>query len=80
MAHHHVRSFLTIEQAFLKFNYSAQLSPVIVVGMGYGGAVWFRMKYPKIAVDALASSTPLYLYGNTTQHNGYCSIANQFFE
>ncbi|PIA43169.1 hypothetical protein AQUCO_02000541v1 [Aquilegia coerulea] len=45
----------------LKSNLSAETCPVIVIGGSYGGmlASWFRLKYPHIAVGALASSAPI---------------------
>nr|POF08670.1 lysosomal pro-x carboxypeptidase [Quercus suber] len=45
----------------LKKNLSADSSPVIVFGGSYGGtlAAWFRLKYPHIAMGAVASSPPL---------------------
>ncbi|KAJ6856326.1 hypothetical protein NC651_038052 [Populus alba x Populus x berolinensis] len=42
----------------VKEKFHAQRSPVIVVGASYGGimlASWFRLKYPRIALGALAS-------------------------
>ncbi|XP_059639257.1 uncharacterized protein LOC132281578 [Cornus florida] len=46
---------------YLKKKFSAQYSPVIVFGGSYGGmlATWFRLKYPHIAMGALASSAPI---------------------
>ncbi|XP_074277463.1 uncharacterized protein LOC141601097 [Silene latifolia] len=45
----------------LKKRYSATHSPIIVFGVSYGGmlATWFRLKYPHIALGALASSAPI---------------------
>ncbi|RWR91112.1 lysosomal Pro-X carboxypeptidase isoform X2 [Cinnamomum micranthum f. kanehirae] len=45
----------------LKQNLSAEASPVVVFGGSYGGmlAAWFRLKYPHIAIGALASSAPI---------------------
>jgi len=36
-------------------------SPVVVFGCSYigAGAAWFRMKYPTVAVGAIASSAPV---------------------
>ncbi|GMP63867.1 hypothetical protein CsSME_00025375 [Camellia sinensis var. sinensis] len=45
----------------LKKNHSSEESPVVVFGGSYGGmlAAWFRLKYPHIAIGALASSAPI---------------------
>ncbi|XP_056683526.1 uncharacterized protein [Spinacia oleracea] len=91
MADHQVRSCLATDQALqdyaviiqsLKVNYSARNSPVIVMGIGYAGALatWFRLRYPEIAIGALASSTPLLYYGNSTTSDGYCSIVSNDFK
>ncbi|XP_021844873.2 uncharacterized protein [Spinacia oleracea] len=90
MSDYRVRKFLTTEQALkdsvtiiqsLKVNLSAHNSPIIVVGIGYGGAlaVWLRLRYPEIAIGALASSTQLLYYGKNTPGNGYCTtVSNDF--
>ncbi|KZV14199.1 hypothetical protein F511_44224 [Dorcoceras hygrometricum] len=53
----------------VKEQFSAHISPIIVVGGSYGGmlAAWFRLKYPHIALGALASSAPI-LYFDTLLH------------
>lgn len=45
----------------LKKNLTANNSPVVVFGGSYGGmlAAWFRLKYPHVAIGALASSAPI---------------------
>uniref|UniRef100_A0A1D1XGA3 Lysosomal Pro-X carboxypeptidase n=1 Tax=Anthurium amnicola TaxID=1678845 RepID=A0A1D1XGA3_9ARAE len=45
----------------LKKNLTAEESPVVVFGGSYGGmlAAWFRLKYPHVAIGALASSSPI---------------------
>ncbi|KAJ6853763.1 lysosomal Pro-X carboxypeptidase-like [Iris pallida] len=45
----------------LKKNLSSEQSPVVVLGGSYGGmlAAWFRLKYPHVAIGALASSAPI---------------------
>ncbi|XP_030479798.1 uncharacterized protein LOC115697039 [Cannabis sativa] len=63
-------SYLTAEQALadfavliteLKRNFSAEGCPVVLFGGSYGGmlASWMRLKYPHIAIGALASSAPI---------------------
>nr|CAD1824690.1 unnamed protein product [Ananas comosus var. bracteatus] len=53
----------------LKNNLSSQSSPVVLFGGSYGGmlAAWFRLKYPHVAIGALASSAPI------LQFDGLCS-------
>ncbi|KAI3461349.1 hypothetical protein Pfo_018012 [Paulownia fortunei] len=66
----------------VKKKFSAQNSPIIVVGGSYGGmlASWFRLKYPHIAVGALASSAPILYFDNITPQNGYYSIVTKDFK
>nr|GMD98756.1 lysosomal Pro-X carboxypeptidase-like [Ipomoea batatas] len=61
---------------YIKNSYSAQDSPIIVVGGLYGGmfASGFRLKYPHIALGALSSSAPILYFDNITPQNGYYSI------
>ncbi|KAL0537844.1 hypothetical protein IC582_026833 [Cucumis melo] len=65
----------------LKQKYHAKDSPVIVLGGSYGGmlAAWFRLKYPHVALGALASSAPILYFEDITPHNGYYSIATKDF-
>ncbi|XP_052181871.1 uncharacterized protein LOC127794661 [Diospyros lotus] len=67
---------------YLKKNLTAQHSPVIVVGGSYGGmlASWFRLKYPHIALGALASSAPILYFDHITPQNGYYSIVTKDFK
>ncbi|KAL5704268.1 lysosomal Pro-Xaa carboxypeptidase [Ranunculus cassubicifolius] len=66
----------------LKRNLSAQNSPVIVLGGSYGGmlASWFRLKYPHIAVGALASSAPILYFDGMTPENGYHVVVTKDFK
>ncbi|KAK9674088.1 hypothetical protein RND81_12G210300 [Saponaria officinalis] len=91
MANKQVRACLTIGLALEDFktvilslqrNISANHLPVVVLGNGYSGAlaVYFRIKYPNITVGALASSSPVLLFGTTSLGNGYCSTVSQDFK
>ncbi|KAK3030415.1 hypothetical protein RJ639_037544, partial [Escallonia herrerae] len=66
---------------YLKEKLSAQNSPVIVIGGSYGGmlASWFRLKYPHIAIGALASSAPILYFDNITPQDGYYSVVTNDF-
>ncbi|KAL6276258.1 hypothetical protein ACE6H2_019859 [Prunus campanulata] len=60
----------------------AQHSPVIVIGGSYGGmlASWFRLKYPHVALGALASSAPIRYFDNIVPpEDGYYSIVTKDF-
>ncbi|KAM5584332.1 hypothetical protein ABKV19_003949 [Rosa sericea] len=66
----------------VKTQLNAEHSPVIVIGASYGGmlASWFRLKYPHIALGALASSAPiLYFDDIIPPENGYFSIVTKDF-
>nr|DAD27633.1 TPA_asm: hypothetical protein HUJ06_029101 [Nelumbo nucifera] len=65
----------------IKKNLSAERSPVIVVGGSYGGmlAAWFRLKYPHIALGALASSAPILYFDDITPQDGYYSVVTKDF-
>uniref|UniRef100_A0A7N0V1B0 Lysosomal Pro-X carboxypeptidase n=1 Tax=Kalanchoe fedtschenkoi TaxID=63787 RepID=A0A7N0V1B0_KALFE len=65
----------------LKKNLSAEDSPVVVVGGSYGGmlAAWFRLKYPHVAVGALASSAPILNFGNLTSPYSFTDIITRDF-
>ncbi|KFK27606.1 hypothetical protein AALP_AA8G405500 [Arabis alpina] len=66
----------------VKQNYSAKHSPIIVIGGSYGGmlAAWFRLKYPHIALGALASSAPLLYFEDTLPKHGYYYIVTKVFK
>ncbi|KAK4855661.1 hypothetical protein QYF36_009518 [Acer negundo] len=65
----------------VKKQYHAEDSPVIVVGGSYGGmlASWFRLKYPHLALGALASSAPILYFDDITPQDGYFSIVTKDF-
>ncbi|XP_057781886.1 uncharacterized protein LOC131000130 [Salvia miltiorrhiza] len=65
----------------VKQKFSAHNSPIIVFGGSYGGmlASWFRLKYPHIALGALASSAPILYFDNIVQ-NGYFSVVTKDFK
>ena len=42
-------------------------------------AFWFRLKYPHIAVGALASSAPILYFDDITPEDGYFSIVTKDF-
>nr|GLL34006.1 lysosomal Pro-X carboxypeptidase-like [Ipomoea trifida] len=66
---------------YIKASLSAHDSPIIVIGGSYGGmlASWFRLKYPHIALGALASSAPILYFDNITAEDGYYSIVTKDF-
>ncbi|KAJ9184531.1 hypothetical protein P3X46_004245 [Hevea brasiliensis] len=65
----------------LKNNLSATDSPVVVFGGSYGGmlAAWFRLKYPHVAIGALASSAPILGFVNLTSPYSFSKIITQDF-
>ncbi|XP_061355173.1 uncharacterized protein LOC133299703 [Gastrolobium bilobum] len=65
----------------LKKNLSATDSPVVVFGGSYGGmlAAWFRMKYPHVAIGALASSAPILQFMDLVSPDIFDSIITQDF-
>lgn len=84
-------AYLTAEQAMadmaalltsLKANLSAPTSPVIVVGGSYGGmlAAWFRLKYPHIALAALASSAPILQFSGLVPPDTFNRIVSDDFK
>ena len=42
-------------------------------------ASWFRLKYPHLALGALASSAPILYFDNITPQNGYFSVVTKDF-
>ncbi|KAH7850615.1 hypothetical protein Vadar_000467 [Vaccinium darrowii] len=67
---------------YLKEKLHAHNSPVIVVGGSYGGmlAAWFRLKYPHVALGALASSAPILYFNDITPQDGYFSVVQRDFQ
>ncbi|KAF5742580.1 lysosomal Pro-X carboxypeptidase [Tripterygium wilfordii] len=66
---------------YLKQKLSAEASPVIVIGGSYGGmlASWFRLKYPHIALGALASSAPILYFDGITSPDAYYNVVTKDF-
>ncbi|KAK4419424.1 Lysosomal Pro-X carboxypeptidase [Sesamum alatum] len=65
----------------VKKNLTAIDSPVLVFGGSYGGmlAAWFRLKYPHVAVGALASSAPILNFDNITSPFSFNDIITHDF-
>ncbi|KAF8034747.1 hypothetical protein BT93_C0913 [Corymbia citriodora subsp. variegata] len=61
---------------------NASKSPVIVVGGSYGGmlASWFQLKYPHVALGALASSAPILYFDNIIPQDAYFSVVTKDFK
>lgn len=66
----------------LKQNLSSEASPVVVFGGSYGGmlAAWFRLKYPHIAIGALASSAPIIHFDNIVPLTSFYDAISQDFK
>ncbi|GMY24995.1 lysosomal Pro-X carboxypeptidase isoform X2, partial [Fagus crenata] len=66
----------------LKQNLSSEASPVVVFGGSYGGmlAAWFRLKYPHIAIGALASSAPILHSDDITPRSSFYDAISQDFK
>ncbi|KAF3441614.1 hypothetical protein FNV43_RR15529 [Rhamnella rubrinervis] len=65
----------------LKQNLTATECPVVVFGGSYGGmlAAWFRLKYPHVAIGALASSSPILNFDNLTSPYSFNDIVSHDF-
>ncbi|KAK9291173.1 hypothetical protein L1049_009361 [Liquidambar formosana] len=63
----------------LKKNLTATDSPVVVLGVSYGGmlAAWFRLKYPHVTIGALASSSPILNFENIASPYSFNDIVTQ---
>lgn len=66
----------------LKQNLSSDSSPVVVFGGSYGGmlASWFRLKYPHIAIGALASSAPILQFEDITPWSSFFDAITEDFK
>ncbi|KAL9244436.1 hypothetical protein vseg_018211 [Gypsophila vaccaria] len=84
-----VRGYLNSAQALadyaelildIRTRYSATHSPIIVFGVSYGGmlATWFRLKYPHIALGALASSAPILQH--VVSNDGYLQVVTKDYQ
>ncbi|XP_043713270.1 lysosomal Pro-X carboxypeptidase [Telopea speciosissima] len=65
----------------LKRNLSAEACPVVLFGGSYGGmlAAWMRLKYPHIAIGALASSAPILQFENIVPPETFYDIVSNDF-
>ncbi|XP_022730956.1 lysosomal Pro-X carboxypeptidase-like [Durio zibethinus] len=65
----------------IKKKLHAFYSPVIVIGGSYGGmlASWFRLKYPHVALGAVASSAPVLYFDKITPSGAYFSVVTKDF-
>lgn len=83
-------SHLTAEQALadfavlitdLKKKLSAEACPVVLFGGSYGGmlAAWMRLKYPHIAIGALASSAPVLQFEDIVPPETFYDIVSNSF-
>ncbi|CAI9768555.1 unnamed protein product [Fraxinus pennsylvanica] len=88
-----IRGYLTSAQAmadyaeiliYIKEKLSAHNSPIIVIGGSYGGSknspFISMLRYPHIALGALASSAPILYFDDITPQNGYFSIVTKGFK
>lgn len=83
-------AYLTAEQALADFatfitDFKEQLSskdsPVVLFGGSYGGmlAGWMRLKYPHIAIGALASSAPILQFEDVVPPETFYDIVSNDF-
>ncbi|KAI5666473.1 hypothetical protein M9H77_16326 [Catharanthus roseus] len=61
----------------IKQKFSAPNSPIIVIGVSYGGR---KLKYPHTALAALASSAPILYFDNIIPQDAYDSIVSKSFK
>ncbi|XP_048140627.1 lysosomal Pro-X carboxypeptidase-like isoform X1 [Rhodamnia argentea] len=90
LSDNNARGYFSSEQALadyaeilihLKQKLNAKQSPIIVIGGSYGGmlATWFRLKYPHVALGALASSAPVLYFDDITPQDAYFSVVAKDF-
>ncbi|XP_020241777.1 lysosomal Pro-X carboxypeptidase isoform X2 [Asparagus officinalis] len=83
-------SYFTTEQALadftvlltdLKQNLSSEESPVVLFGGSYAGmlAAWMRLKYPHVAIGALASSAPILQFEDIVPPETFYDIVSNDF-
>lgn len=66
-----------------KFSTYIHILPFASESINYCSAVlasWFRLKYPHVALGALASSAPILYFDNITPSNGYYSVVTRDFQ
>lgn len=84
-------AYLTAEQALadfavlvtsLKKDLAAENAPVVLFGGSYGGmlAAWMRLKYPHIAIGALASSAPILQFEDIVPPTTFYDTVSQDFK
>ncbi|KAJ4958393.1 hypothetical protein NE237_025504 [Protea cynaroides] len=66
----------------LKQNLSSETSPVVIFGGSYGGmlAVWFRLKYPHLAIGAVASSAPILQFDEIIPWTSFYDAVSQDYK
>ncbi|XP_043699102.1 lysosomal Pro-X carboxypeptidase isoform X1 [Telopea speciosissima] len=66
----------------LKQNLSSEASPVVVFGGSYGGmlAAWFRLKYPHVAIGAVASSAPIVQFDEIIPWTSFYDAVSQDYK
>ncbi|XP_042507875.1 lysosomal Pro-X carboxypeptidase isoform X2 [Macadamia integrifolia] len=66
----------------LKQNLSSEASPVVVFGGSYGGmlAAWFRLKYPHVAIGAVASSAPILQFDEIIPWTSFYDAVSQDYK
>ncbi|KAH8317821.1 hypothetical protein KR074_011168, partial [Drosophila pseudoananassae] len=81
-------AYFTVEQTLedfamlITFLRNGTERPVVTFGGSYGGmlAAWFRMKYPHLAIGALAASAPILQFPGITDCDIFNRIVTSVFE